>query len=96
LVFKEASKTLLDQIETIIKLIRSKVVGVFFITQNPMDIPKGVLTQLVLKIQHTLRAFTANDRQAINQTADNYPISKFYKTEELLTSLGIGETWLLN
>ncbi len=91
LIFNEASKTLLDQIETIIKLIRSKGVGVFFITQNPMDIPKGVLAQLGLKIQHALRAFTANDRQAINQTADNYPTSEFYRTEELLTSLGIGE-----
>ena len=91
LIFNEASKTLLDQIETIIKLIRSKGVGVYFITQNPMDIPRGVLAQLGLKIQHALRAFTANDRQAINQTADNYPTSEFYKTEELLTSLGIGE-----
>ncbi|SFB04378.1 hypothetical protein SAMN05660845_1493 [Flavobacterium swingsii] len=91
LIFNEASKTLLDQIETIIKLIRSKGVGVYFITQNPMDIPKGVLAQLGLKIQHALRAFTANDRQAINQTSDNYPTSEFYKTEELLTSLGIGE-----
>ncbi len=91
LIFNEASKTLLDQIETIIKLIRSKGVGVYFITQNPMDIPKGVLAQLGLKIQHALRAFTANDPQAINQTADNYPTSEFYKTEELLTSLGIGE-----
>jgi uncharacterized protein len=91
LIFNEASKTLLDQIETIIKLIRSKGVGVYFITQNPMDIPKGVLAQLGLKIQHALRAFTANDRQAINQTADNYPTSEFYNTEELLTSLGIGE-----
>ncbi|ELI6455946.1 DUF853 family protein [Flavobacterium psychrophilum] len=91
LLFNEASKTLLDQIETIIKLIRSKGVGVYFITQNPMDIPKGVLAQLGLKIQHALRAFTANDRQAINQTADNYPTSEFYKTEELLTALGIGE-----
>lgn len=91
LVFKEASDKLLDQIETIVKLIRSKGVGVYFITQNPMDIPKGVLAQLGLKIQHALRAFTANDRQAINQTADNYPTSEFYKTNEILTSLGIGE-----
>ncbi len=91
LLFNEASKTLLDQIETIIKLIRSKGIGVYFITQNPMDIPKGVLAQLGLKIQHALRAFTANDRQAIKQTADNYPISEFYKTDELITSLGIGE-----
>jgi uncharacterized protein len=94
LIFNEASKTLLDQIETIIKLIRSKGVGVYFITQNPMDIPKGVLAQLGLKIQHALRAFTANDRQAIKQTADNYPTSDFYKTDELITSLGIGEAFV--
>jgi DNA helicase HerA-like ATPase len=91
LIFKEASKTLLDQIETIVKLIRSKGIGIYFITQNPMDVPSGVLAQLGLKIQHALRAFTANDRQAIKQTADNYPSSDFYKTDELLTSLGIGE-----
>jgi DNA helicase HerA-like ATPase len=91
LIFDQASKTLLDQIETIVKLIRSKGIGIYFITQNPTDVPKGVLAQLGLKIQHALRAFTANDRQAIKQTADNYPTSEFYKTDELLTSLGIGE-----
>ena len=94
LIFNEASKVLLDQIETIIKLIRSKGIGVYFITQNPMDIPKGVLAQLGLKIQHALRAFTANDRQAIKQTADNYPTSDYYKTDEVLTSLGIGEAFV--
>ena len=91
LIFNEASKALLDQIETIVKLIRSKGIGIYFVTQNPMDIPNGVLAQLGLKIQHALRAFTANDRQAIRQTADNYPTSEFYKTDEVLTSLGIGE-----
>jgi DNA helicase HerA-like ATPase len=94
LIFNEASKTLLNQIETIIKLIRSKGIGVYFITQNPMDIPKGVLAQLGLKIQHALRAFTADDRQAIKQTADNYPTSTYYKTDEVLTSLGIGEAFI--
>ncbi|MBP6182612.1 helicase HerA-like domain-containing protein [Flavobacterium sp.] len=91
LIFNEASKALLEQIETIIKLIRSKGIGIYFITQNPMDIPSGVLAQLGLKIQHALRAFTANDRQAIKQTADNYPTSEYYKTDEVLTNLGIGE-----
>lgn len=91
LIFNEASKALLEQIETIVKLIRSKGVGIYFVTQNPMDIPSGVLAQLGLKIQHALRAFTANDRQAIKKTADNYPTSQYYKTDELLTSLGIGE-----
>ena len=91
LIFNEASKVLLEQIETIVKLIRSKGIGIYFITQNPMDIPSGVLAQLGLKIQHALRAFTANDRKAIKQTADNYPTSSYYKTDEVLTSLGIGE-----
>ncbi len=91
LIFNEASKALLDQIETIIKLIRSKGVGIFFCTQNPTDIPPAVLSQLGLKVQHALRAFTAKDRQMIKLTAENYPISEFYKTDEMLTSLGIGE-----
>jgi len=91
LVFNEASKTLVDQIETIVKLIRSKGVGVFFCTQNPTDVPNAVLGQLGLKVQHALRAFTAKDRQDIKRTAENYPISEFYKTDEVLTSLGTGE-----
>lgn len=91
LIFNEASKALLDQIETIIKLIRSKGIGIFFCTQNPTDIPSAILSQLGLKVQHALRAFTANDRKMIKLTAENYPISEFYKTDELITSLGIGE-----
>lgn len=91
LIFNEASKTLLEQIETIVKLIRSKGIGIYFVTQNPMDVPSGVLAQLGLKIQHALRAFTAKDRQSIKQTADNYPSSDYYNTSEVLTSLGIGE-----
>jgi len=91
LIFDEASKALLDQIEAIIKLIRSKGVGIFFCTQNPSDIPPAILGQLGMKVQHALRAFTANDRKMIRLTAENYPLSEFYKTEEVLTSLGIGE-----
>jgi uncharacterized protein len=91
LVFKNASKALLDQIETVIKLIRSKGVGIFFVTQNPTDVPDGVLSQLGLKIQHALRAFTERDRRAIRSTAENFPISEFYKTDRILTELGIGE-----
>lgn len=94
LIFDQASKALLDQIETIVKLIRSKGIGVFFITQNPMDVPSSVLAQLGLKIQHALRAFTANDRKAIKMSAENYPISHYYKTDEVLTSLGIGEAFV--
>ncbi|MEN0005987.1 MAG: helicase HerA-like domain-containing protein, partial [Bacteroidota bacterium] len=91
LVFDQASDALLDQIEAIIKLIRSKGVGVFFVTQNPADIPDEVLGQLGLKIQHALRAFTAKDRKAIRLAAQNYPETDFYKVDQLLTELGIGE-----
>jgi DNA helicase HerA-like ATPase len=91
LVFQEASEALLQQIETIIKLIRSKGIGVYFCTQNPMDVPASVLAQLGLKLQHALRAFTAADRKMIKQTAENYPETEFYKTEDLITQLGIGE-----
>jgi uncharacterized protein len=91
LIFQEASAALLQQIETIIKLIRSKGIGIFFCTQNPMDVPASVLGQLGLKIQHALRAFTAADRKVIRQTAENYPETEFYKTDDLITQLGIGE-----
>jgi DNA helicase HerA-like ATPase len=91
LIFDQASKALLEQIENIVKLIRSKGIGVFFVTQNPMDIPDSVLAQLGLKVQHALRAFTAMDRKAIKLTAENYPLSDYYKTEDVITSLGIGD-----
>ncbi|MGO4912181.1 helicase HerA-like domain-containing protein [Leeuwenhoekiella sp. W20_SRS_FM14] len=91
LIFREASKALHNQIESIVKLIRSKGVGLYFVTQNPTDVPEGVLSQLGLKIQHALRAFTAKDRKAIKLTAENYPDSEYYDTQEVLTSLGTGE-----
>lgn len=91
LIFKEASKALMSQIESIVKLIRSKGIGLFFVTQNPKDIPEDVLAQLGLKIQHALRAFTAKDRKAIKLASENYPDSEYYKTSELLTELGTGE-----
>lgn len=94
LVFKEATDELLDQIEMIIKLIRSKGVGIFFCTQNPQDVPEAVLAQLGLKVQHALRAFTAKDRKTIKKTAENYPLTDFYDTETLLTQLGIGEAFV--
>jgi len=90
-VFENASKTLLDQLETIVKLIRSKGIGIYFVTQNPKDIPADVLSQLGLKIQHALRAFTAKDRKAIKLAAENYPDSEYYETDRVLTELGIGE-----
>ena len=91
LIFESATQSLLDQIETIIKLIRSKGVGIYFITQNPADVPASILGQLGLKVQHALRAFTAADNKVIKLTAQNYPISEFYDVEKLLTSLGMGE-----
>ena len=94
LIFQEASPALLQQIETVIKLIRSKGIGVYFVTQNPMDVPASVLGQLGMKVQHALRAFTAADRKVIKQTAENYPETDFYDTDELITQLGIGEAFI--
>lgn len=91
LIFKEASKELMHQIEYTIKLIRSKGIGIYFVTQNPTDVPEQVLGQLGLKIQHALRAFTAKDRKTIKLTAQNYPETSFFDTETALTSMGIGE-----
>ncbi|HEX5150026.1 MAG TPA: helicase HerA-like domain-containing protein [Parafilimonas sp.] len=91
LIFDEATDALLQQVETVIKLIRSKGIGIFFCTQNPQDVPASILSQLGLKIQHALRAFTAADRKTIKQAAENFPETTFYKTEDLLTQMGIGE-----
>ncbi|MBK9272223.1 MAG: DUF853 family protein [Saprospiraceae bacterium] len=91
LLFEEASEALLNQMETIIKLIRSKGIGLIFITQNPIDIPASILSQLGMKIQHALRAFTAKDRKAIKMAAENYPETNFYNVSKIITELGIGE-----
>ena len=94
LVFQEANQALLQQIETVIKLIRSKGIGIFFCTQNPQDIPASILSQLGLKVQHALRAFTAADRKTIKTAAENFPESEFYVVDELLTQMGIGEAFV--
>ncbi|SNR39999.1 helicase HerA-like domain-containing protein [Lutibacter flavus] len=94
LIFKEASKALMSQIESIVKLIRSKGIGLFFVTQNPKDVPEDVLAQLGLKVQHALRAFTAKDRKAIKLASENYPDSEYYDLDESLTQLGIGEAFI--
>ncbi len=94
LIFNEASNALLDQIETMIKLIRSKSVGIYFCTQVPADVPDAVLSQLGLKIQHALRGFTAKDRKQIQKAVENYPISQYYKADEVITQLGIGEAFI--
>ncbi len=91
LIFKDTSKALIDKIESIVKLIRSKGIGLFFVTQNPTDLPDSILSQLGLKVQHSLRAFTAKDRKNIKQTAQNYPESSFYQIDQIITQMGIGE-----
>ncbi len=94
LIFKEASKALQSQIETMVKLIRSKGVGIYFITQIPGDVPEDVLSQLGLKIQHALRGFTAKDRKEIDKAVENYPITEFYDAGQLIQNLGIGEAFV--
>jgi DNA double-strand break repair helicase HerA and related ATPase len=91
LLFEGASKALLDQVEKVVRLVRSKGVGVFFITQNPKDVPEEVLGQLGHRVQHALRAFTPNDEAALKSAARTFPRTEFYDVEETLTTLGIGE-----
>jgi DNA helicase HerA-like ATPase len=94
LIFNDASRELLSQIEMTIKLIRSKGVGIFFCTQNPIDVPDEILAQLGMKVQHALRAFTAKDREAIKKAAENYPETEYYDIADNLTQLGIGEAFV--
>ena len=91
LLFKGAPKALVDKIEQVVRLIRSKGVGVFFVTQSPLDLPDAVLGQLGMKIQHALRAFTPKDRKAIRAVADSFPDNPALDTRTLLTELGVGE-----
>lgn len=91
LLFKEAPKVLIEKIEQVVRLIRSKGVGIYFISQSPQDIPENILGQLGLKIQHALRAFTPRDRKAIKGAAQSFPTNPTFDTEEVITDLGIGE-----
>lgn len=94
LIFNGASKALLDQIQQVVRLIRSKGVGVFFITQSPKDINEDVLAQLGHRVQHALRAFTPDDDKALKAAARTFPKTSFYDVEETLTTLGIGEAFV--
>jgi DNA helicase HerA-like ATPase len=91
LLFDEAPKAFLEQIQQVVRLIRSKGVGVFFVTQTPKDVPGDVLAQLGNRIQHALRSHTPDDDKALRATVRTYPKTQFYDLEETLTSLGIGE-----
>jgi DNA helicase HerA-like ATPase len=91
LLFDNASKALLEEVQQVVRLIRSKGVGVYFITQNPTDVPDEVLGQLGHRVQHALRAFTPDDDKALRAAARTFPKTSFYDVEETLTTLGIGE-----
>jgi DNA helicase HerA-like ATPase len=94
LLFDNATKALLDEIQQVVRLVRSKGVGVYFITQSPKDIPEAVLGQLGHRIQHALRAFTPDDDKALKAAARTFPKTPFYDVEETLTTLGIGEAFV--
>jgi DNA double-strand break repair helicase HerA and related ATPase len=91
LLFDDATEAFLESVERTVRMIRSKGVGVYFVTQHPTDVPSAVLGQLGNRIQHALRAFTPEDADALRKTVRTYPTSELYDLEQLLTSLGIGE-----
>ena len=91
LLFNDAPKALLDKVEQIVKLVRSKGVGVYFITQNPADIPNAVLAQLSNKVQHALRAYTPAEQKAIKAAAESFRVNPDFDTETILTELATGE-----
>ncbi|MBI5169967.1 MAG: DUF853 family protein [Candidatus Eisenbacteria bacterium] len=94
LLFDDASKEFLDQVEQVVRLIRSKGVGVWFVTQSPKDVPADILGQLGNRVQHALRAFTPDDEKALRAAARTFPKTDFYDVEETLTTLGIGEAFV--
>src|SRR5215470_7261039 len=94
LLFDGASKDFLTQVEQVVRLVRSKGVGIFFVTQSPKDIPPDILGQLGNRVQHALRAFTADDEKALKAAARTFPKTPFYDVEETLTTLGIGEAFI--
>jgi DNA helicase HerA-like ATPase len=91
LLFNEAPKALLEKIEQVVRLIRSKGVGIYFVTQNPLDVPETVLGQLGNRIQHALRAFTPKDQKAVKSAAETFRANPKFKVEEAITELGVGE-----
>ena len=91
LLFNDAPKAFLEQVEQVVRLIRSKGVGVYFVTQTPKDVPPDVLAQLGHRVQHALRAHTPDDDKALRATVRTFPKTAYYDLEETLTTLGIGE-----
>jgi DNA helicase HerA-like ATPase len=90
LLFNEAPKVLLEKIEQVVRLVRSKGVGIYFVTQNPIDIPDTVLGQLGNRVQHALRAFTPKDQKAVKSAAETFRPNPAFKVEEVITELGVG------
>jgi DNA helicase HerA-like ATPase len=91
LLFDEAPKALIDKVEQVVKLVRSKGVGVYFVTQNPVDIPESVLAQLGNRVQHALRAYTPREQKAVRVAAETFRPNPDFSTEEVITQLGTGE-----
>src|SRR5436190_17012751 len=91
LLFDDAPKALVDKVEQVVKLVRSKGVGVYFVTQNPQDIPESVLAQLSNRVQHALRAYTPREQKAVKVAAETFRPNPAFSTEEVITQLGIGE-----
>ncbi|WP_282077179.1 helicase HerA-like domain-containing protein [Epibacterium ulvae] len=91
LLFEDAPKALIDKVEQVARLIRSKGVGVYFITQNPADVPEDILGQLGNRVQHALRAFTARDRKALKLAAETYRENPRFETETAIQEVGVGE-----
>ncbi len=91
LLFNDAPKALLEAVETVVRLIRSKGVGVYFVTQNPLDVPNTVLAQLGNRVQHALRAFTPRDQKAVKAAAETFRQNPKFSTEKAITELAVGE-----
>src|SRR6202000_1316705 len=91
LLFDDAPKALMDKIEQVVRLIRSKGVGIYFVTQNPIDVPDKILGQLGNRVQHALRAFTPRDQKAVNSAAQTFRTNPKLKVETVITELGVGE-----
>ncbi|HEV7344836.1 MAG TPA: helicase HerA-like domain-containing protein [Devosia sp.] len=91
LLFDDAPKALIDKVEQVVRLVRSKGVGVYFVTQNPVDIPETVLAQLSNRVQHALRAYTPREQKAVRVAAETFRPNPDFSTEEVITQLGIGE-----
>jgi hypothetical protein len=91
LLFNGAPRALVEKVERVARLIRSKGVGVYFITQNPDDVPDTILAQLGNRVQHALRAFTARDQQALRRAAQTYRANPRFSTEEAIRDVGVGE-----